>query len=256
MRRFPAIIFFLIIFCASCGKEEVAQIEVQVPQGVSVPEDMVYIPSGEFIMGRPDEPDTRMGQKVPSEAFLIDRFEVTREQFKIFKSDYSFHPKQARFPVSMVTFAQAQEYCQSKGRRLPTEAEWEKAARGTDGRKWPWRKYYEHPNNGFSGFLPEAVDQRKEWISPYGVYGMGHNVWEWTSDWYARDGIPETDRNRFKVIRGGLTQTHTVVKFSPTYFRNKMEPTAYFNFIGFRCACPVHCSAHPIAGGLDGAQNN
>ena len=235
MRCFLFIVFILMVSGISCGKEEVEQIEVHVPEGVTVPEDMVYIPSGEFIMGHPDEPKTRKGQKVSIDAFLIERFEVTREQFKLFKPDYSFHPKKAKFPVSMVTFAQAQEYCQWKGRRLPTEAEWEKAARGPDGRKWPWRKYYEHPNNGFSGFLPEPVDQRHEWISPYGVYGMGYNVWEWTSDWYAYDGILEKDRNRFKVIRGGLTQTHTVIKFSPAYYRNKIEPTAHFNFIGFRC---------------------
>ena len=164
MRCFLFIVFILIVSGISCGKEEVEQIEVHVPEGVTVPEDMVYIPSGEFIMGHPDEPKTRKGQKVSIDAFLIERFEVTREQFKLFKPDYSFHPKKAKFPVSMVTFAQAQEYCQWKGRRLPTEAEWEKAARGPDGRKWPWRKYYEHPNNGFSGFLPEPVDQRHEWV--------------------------------------------------------------------------------------------
>ena len=141
----------------------------------------------------------------------------------------------------MVTYSKAREYCRWKGRRLPTEAEWEKSARGTDGRKWPWKKYYEHPNNGFSGFLPEAVDHREEWISPYGVYGMGHNVWEWTSDWYISEKASKIDRNRYKVIRGGLTQTHTVVKFTPTFSRNKMEPTAYFNFIGFRCACSINC---------------
>jgi len=239
MSRFSGVFFFLILFCISCGKEDVEQIDVNIPPGVTVPKGMIYIPAGEFIMGHPAETKTRQGQRIPLEAFFIDRFEVTREQFKTFKPDYSFNPKNARFPISMVTFAKAREYCQWKGRRLPTEVEWEKSARGTDGRKWPWKKYYEHPNNGFSGFLPEEVDQRKEWISPYGVYGMGHNVWEWTSDWYVYDGIPETERNQFKVIRGGLLQTHTVIKFTPTYYRNKMEPKAYFNFIGFRCACSM-----------------
>ena len=241
MRRFLIFLLIPIIFSLSCGIEEVEQIEVHVPEDMTVPDDMVYIPSGDFIMGHPDKPKTNKGKKVPLEAFLIDRFEVTREQFKTFKKDYNFHAKQGQLPVSMVTYATASDYCRWKGRRLPTEAEWEKAARGTDGRKWPWRKYYEHPNNGFSGFLPEAVGQRKEWISPYGLYGMGHNVWEWTSDWYDYDGIPETERNQLKVIRGGLSQTHTLIKFTPTYFRNKMEPTEYFNFIGFRCACSVLC---------------
>jgi len=240
MRRFLLAVCSLL-FIFACGKDGVEQIKVNVPEGMTVPEDMIYIPSGDFIMGHPDEPETKRGETVTLEAFFIDRFEVTREQFNSLNPDHNFNPKKARFPVSMVTFTQAQEYCRWKNRRLPTEVEWEKAARGTDGRKWPWKTYYEHPNNGFSGFLPEAVDQREEWISPYGVYGMGYNVWEWTSDWYVSDKLSEVDRNRYKVIRGGLTQTHTVVKFTPTYFRNKMEPMAYFNFIGFRCACSLDC---------------
>ena len=197
-------------------------------------------------MGHPDYPETKKGEVITQEAFLIDRFEVTREQFSAFNQGYDFHPQKARFPVSMVTFHEAENYCKWNGRRLPSETEWEKAARGPDGRKWPWKKYYEHPNNGFSGFLPEAVDHREEWISPYGVYGMGHNVWEWTSDWYISKKASKIDRNRYKVIRGGLTQTHTVVKFTPTFSRNKMEPTAYFNFIGFRCACSINCGQRKL----------
>lgn len=236
MRRLPSSVLLLVFLGIACGQNEVEQIEVTVPPGVVVPEDMVYIPEGEFIMGHPDEPTTQGGKLVRLNAFLIDRFEVTREQFKSFKPEYTHHPQTARLPVSLVPFAEAEAYCQWKGGRLPTEAEWEKAARGTDGRKWPWKNYHEHPNNGFSGFLPETVDKRKEWISPYAVYGMGHNVWEWTSDWYVGEGLPGSDRNRFKVIRGGLTQTHLNIRFTPTWFRNKMEPTARFNFIGFRCA--------------------
>ena len=240
MRRFLLVVFLLIFFFA-CGEDGVEQIKVNIPEGIIVPADMAYIPSGNFIMGHPDYPETKKREVITQEAFLIDRFEVTREQFSAFNQDYDFHPQKARFPVSMVTFHEAENYCKWNGRRLPSETEWEKAARGPDGRKWPWKKYYEHPNNGFSGFLPEAVDHREEWISPYGVYGMGHNVWEWTSDWYLSEKASKTDRNRYKVIRGGLTQTHTVVKFTPTFFRNKMEPTAYFNFIGFRCACSINC---------------
>ena len=125
--RFLSFAFILLLF--ACDSYEVVQIEVDVPAGLKVPEDMVYIPSGEFIMGHADEPETKIRPRVFLEAFLIDRFEVTREQFKTFKHDYSFHPKKAQFPVSMVTYSKAREYCRWKGRRLPTEAEWEKSAR-------------------------------------------------------------------------------------------------------------------------------
>ncbi len=232
---FPVV--FLTLFLFSCGEShQVEQIDVAVPQGITVPEAMVYIPAGGFIMGHVDDPRTEGGKAVITDAYFIDTFEVSREQYQQFKPEYSFHPPQAKFPVAQVTYKEAEDYCRAKGKRLPSETDWEKAARGTGGGKWPWGRYFEHPNNGFSGFIPEPVDKRNEWISPYGVYGMGHNVWEWTQDWYGYAGQPQAEKNKFKVIRGGVTQTHLTIKFSPTYHRNWMEPTAAFNFLGFRCA--------------------
>ena len=84
MSRFLGIVFILAIFSFSCS-EEVEQIKVNVPQGIVVPENMVYIPSGEFVMGNSGGRKTKGGQKFLVEAFFIDRFEVTREQFKAFK---------------------------------------------------------------------------------------------------------------------------------------------------------------------------
>ena len=220
----------------ACDSPRVEQLTVEIPSGVKVPENMVYIPAGEFIIGSPDDSKTQGGRKVSTEAFLIDRYEVSRKGYNEFKLYSPFNEKTGRFPVALVTYQEAESYCEWKGGRLPTEAEWEKAARGTDGRKWPWKIYYDHPNNGFSGFLPEHVDKRSEWISPYGVYGMGHNVWEWMSDWYSYPGQPASEKKQYKAIRGGLTQTHLTIRFSPTYFRNYIEPEASFNFIGFRCA--------------------
>jgi formylglycine-generating enzyme required for sulfatase activity len=157
---------------------------------------------------------------------------MSNEKYKNFRLKHSFNMKRASWPVAFVTYAEAESFCKAEGKRLPTEIEWEKAARGTDGRKWPWRIFIYHPNNGFSGFMPEPVDKRPDWISPYGVYGMGHNVWEWIRDDYTLEGREE----KFKVIRGGLLQTHLTIKFSPTWFRNWMDPNDKYNFIGFRCA--------------------
>ena len=147
MRRL-LLVFFSLLFIFTCSKDGVDQIKVNIPEGITVPEGMVYIPVGDFIMGHPGDSETEKGKVVTLAAFFIDRFEVSREQFSTFNPDYRFHPKKARFPVSMVTFEQARGYCKWNGRRLPTEAEWEKSARGPDGRKWPWRIYYEHPKIG------------------------------------------------------------------------------------------------------------
>ncbi|MFQ5451098.1 MAG: formylglycine-generating enzyme family protein [Nitrospinaceae bacterium] len=235
--NWPALtVFSLGLFLFSCESHEVEQIPVEVPAGVTVPEGMVYIPAGEFIMGHKDDPNTLGGRKVMTPAYLIDRYEVTRAQYKMFRPEYEYRSPKAQFPVPLVTYQEAEAFCRWKEKRLPKETEWEKAARGVDGRKWPWNRYFKHPNTGFSGFIPEAVDKRDEWISPYGVYGMGYNVWEWTSDWYNAPGQPAAERKRFKVIRGGLTQMHLSIQFTPAYFRNWIEPEASFNFLGFRCA--------------------
>lgn len=240
MLRRVLLLSLIPLFLSSCGGDPaVEQIPVQIPDGLNVPADMVYIPEGEFIMGTPDDERTLAGQKVFLKAYLIDRYEVSHKKFAEKFPDHTFSEKKAAFPVTQVNFFQAEDFCHSLGKRLPTEAEWEKAARGVDGRKWPWLVYYKHPNDGFSGFIPEPVDKREKWISPYGVFGMGHNVWEWTTDWYSYGGMPEKDQNQFKIIRGGLTQSHLTVKFTPTYFRNWMEPEAKLNFIGFRCAKDV-----------------
>ena len=200
---------------------------------------MVYIPAGKFIMGHADEPKTAGGKPVMTGAYLIDVYEVSNEKYKNFRSQHSFNRKKASWPVTHVSYLEAEAFCKKKNKRLPSEIEWEKAARGTDGRKWAWRNFVKHPNNGFSGFMSEPVDKRKEWISPYGVYGMGHNVWEWVTDNYIFSEQPKENQNTLKVIRGGVLQTHLTIKFSPTWFRNWMDPGSKLNFIGFRCAKDV-----------------
>jgi len=228
-------LFLLLTSLPSCDSHSVKQISVEVPAGTVVPDGMVYIPAGEFIMGDAEEPETQGGKLVKTGAYLVDLFEVTHENYKKFRPEHSYHPKRARWPVASVTYAEAESFCQAEGKRLPSETEWEKAARGKDGRKWPWKIYIDHPNNGFSGFMPEPVDKRQDWVSPYGVYGMGYNVWEWMTD----DYTPVGRERKIKILRGGLLQSHLTIKFSPAWFRNWMNPDAKLNFIGFRCAKDV-----------------
>lgn len=239
MKGLIFVVYLPVLILFSCDGRQVKQIAVEIPSGTTVPEGMVFIPAGEFIMGHKDDSRTEGGRTVITDSYFIDRYEVTRGQYQEFAPEDSFDPRRARLPAAWVAYRDAENYCRSQGKRLPAETEWEKAARGVDGRKWPWEQYFEHPNNGFSGFQPEPVDKRREWISPYGLYGMGHNVWEWTRDWYAYPGQSAEDKETFKTVRGGLTQTHLTVEFSAAYFRNRMEPEASFNFLGFRCAKDV-----------------
>lgn len=236
MKWRPWLLLSLCCWLFSCSDNSVDQIPVTVPPGIQVPEDMVYIPKGEFVYGHPEDPKTELGKKVPLAAYLIDRFEVSRGAYKKFLTQYNLPSGKEKFPVVNVTWMEAEAFCKWAGKRLPSEQEWEKAARGTDGRKWPWLQFQQHPNNGFSGFLAEPVDRRPEWISPYGVYGMGSNVWEWVQDDYDFNGMPGADKGKFKVIRGGLLQSHLKIDFTPTWKRNFMEPQGHYNFIGFRCA--------------------
>ena len=259
MRRFLFVAFILIIFSLSCGKEEVEQIEVSVPEGIIVPQNMVYIPSGEFIMGHRDEPKTKGGQSVLLEAFFIDRFEVTREQYKTFKPDYNFHLKKAKFPVSMVTFSNAEGYCQWKGKRLPTESEWEYSARGgLIQKKYPWgddlcvgRKHF---CNIWQGDFPNHNTQQDGYVgtapvksfkpNQYGLYNMVGNVWEWCSDWFSSDHSTEDinenpkgpSRGTNKSMRGGSYLCHE--SYCNRYrvaARSSNTPDSSTGNLGFRC---------------------
>ena len=204
------------------------------PQGFTSSE-MALIPAGPFQMGsdkgRPNE--TPMHQ-VSLERFYIDKYETTNADYRAFvlanprwqKSaikarDYLRHWGGNDFPVGMdqypvtyVTHEAAKAYCEWRGKRLPTEAEWEKAARGTDGREYPWGNEWDpSKTNSSESRLKQTtlVGSYPEGISPYGCYDMGGNVYEWCIDWFH----PETYRyapaenpfgpaeGRRRVIRGG-----------------------------------------------------
>jgi formylglycine-generating enzyme required for sulfatase activity len=243
---------------------------------------MIRIAAGEFRMGAasgsglPDEQPERL---VLLDAFFIDRHEVTNEAYLLFVSgtghrmpenvnpastlwkDRTPIPGIERHPVVNVSWTDASAYCRWAGKRLPTEAEWEKAARGTDQRIYPWGNDAPSPQranygkttwNNHAALVP--VGQLEDGKSPYGIYDLAGNVWEWVSDWYDPDYYttyyttspvrnpagPET--GKYKVLRGGswdlapenLRSAHRDFNVSSTA---DYDSPAYRNFnSGFRCA--------------------
>ena len=231
----------------------------KLPQnGNNVPEGMVLIPAGEFLMGAEDGlPDMRPMHRVYVSTYWLDRHEVTNQQYRQCMEsggcappkDHSAYDDAARadHPVTNVTWTQARNYCGWRGKRLPTEAEWEKAARGTDGRLYPWgnsddmvkgrSRSGEHTKNG-----TVPVGSIEFARSPYGVADLVMNASEWVNDWYAEDfyrSSPGRDpqgpaRGGFKVLRGGEPGDRPL-ELRASY-RGWDDMSYWGPSVGFRCA--------------------
>ena len=224
---------------------------------------MVEIPDGPFTMGSDGTQaleDERPKHQVRLPAFFMDLHEVTTVQYASFLAatnrdapwqwngvDLLQHRDR---PVIGVDWVDADAYCRWKGKRLPTEAEWEKSARGTDGRLYPWGNWV--PNNDLANFASGArfsygqvlmpVQSYEQGKSPYGLLQMAGNVWEWVQDWYgvnyyevSMEYNPQgPEQGQFKVLRGGSWSDSP--KYLLTYGRFKLSPETRNSYTGFRCA--------------------
>lgn len=202
------------------------------------PEGMVYVPAGSFIMGSHyGDPDERPVHNASTTAFFIDKYEVSYAEFAEFDPAFEIPEGKANRAV-IVTWEQANAYAKWAGKRLPTEKEWEKAARGTDGRIFPWGNTYDNTfvvwdqrtSRGGSIAKPE---------SPYGCFDMAGSVWEWTADWYKPypgNSVPmEQYGEKYKVMRGGSNfNNHSFIRTSQRYYVPPNTTGRYS--VGFRCA--------------------
>lgn len=190
------------------------------------PEGMVYVPAGPFIMGSDiDDPDSSPQHIAETDAFFIDKYEVSNEEYAQFDPKYSF-PEGAEERAALVNWEQANAYAKSVGKRLPTEQEWEKAARGTDGRMLPWGDFYHDSFVIYSKRNTRGQSIAKP-ASPYGCYDMAGSVWEWTADWYKQYPGNTHDMEqygeKYKVIRGGSTFNNFAC--FTTFHRYYVHPT-------------------------------
>jgi formylglycine-generating enzyme required for sulfatase activity len=226
---------------------------------------MVLVPAGEFTMGSDEgDDDEQPVHRVVLDSFYLDTFEVTNGRFAKFVAAIQSEPPwgfadqetpvvDAERPVRWVTWLEATGYCLWAGKRLPTEAEWEKAARGTDGRVYPWGNDPPTAVQAVFGLKEGAetaspVGDHPQGRSPYGIHDLAGNLYEWVSDWY--DDLfyqtPPTRNPRgpsngtAKVQRGG-SYINSPYRLRAT-FRTKADPTEHDPHVGFRCAqdAPPH----------------
>jgi formylglycine-generating enzyme required for sulfatase activity len=186
---------------------------------------MVVVPAGKFIFGKPGAT-----KEVNLPAFSIDKYEVTNKQYAKFNLDHKYGKGGDNYPVTMVSLAEANDHCTAIDKRLPTEQEWEKAARGTDGRIYPWGSKFdkvlcitkESVDEGNTSIIA-PVGSCEKGQSPYGVMDMAGNVWEWTSSY----------EQRYAVLKGGSFFEDR--NYSTTYSNLLSIPDDAKDYVGFRC---------------------
>jgi len=234
-------------------------------QSQSVEKNMVAVPRGEFTMGSSEHSDEAKHQVVV-DAFLLDKYETSNQRYKEFMKTTG-HPapaywddprlSKANQPVVGVSWFDAKAFCEWDGKRLPTEAEWERAAKGPDGdNHYPWGHKLDtsKANYGQNVGHTEPVDSYPEGISGFGAYNMAGNVFEWVADWYEPTyyksshalnpqgpdkGYNFAKQGPVKALRGGSWLAPETSLHTSHRFWNQPENNSYGVGLGFRCAKSV-----------------
>ncbi|MDE0086402.1 MAG: formylglycine-generating enzyme family protein [Candidatus Poribacteria bacterium] len=264
---------FLIVLCIgliACSNEDnpehPIQPDAQTNHAVIDVEEMVLIPAGEVTIGTDEKTDLTFGNEVDSqvvfvEAFYIDKYEVTNGQYAKFLSETGHRtpkfwdnptlnaPDQ---PVVGVNWEDAEIYSRWAGKRLPTDVEWEKAARSPDGRLYPWGDGFdaslgnfddgEQMNGKLDGYAMETapVGSFAKGISPYGLHDMSGNVWEWVisvlDDSTLEAHTKELTNGKIYTIRGGSWTNGPGDTRSTVFYIYPAQCSDHSSSVGFRCA--------------------
>lgn len=249
---------------ASSATEIAYPAEIIDSQGI----EMALVPAGEFMMGDDSGQDyERPAHIVYLDAFYMDTYEVTNKLYRDCvnagvcrppeytgsetRSSYFENPEYDDYPVIYVSWEMASNYCKWRDAELPTEAQWEKAARGTDGRRYPWgegidcsKANYLDLRTGSCVGDTTAVGSYESGKSPYGLYDMAGNVWEWVADWYSESYYRESppanplgpDSGQHRMLRGGGWPGQIYHLYTFGRHVSLDEYPRGYNDAGFRCA--------------------
>lgn len=271
---FQRFIFFLagasVVFFSffSCTGSEKNNTDYRLDKDNPV-QNMVFVPAGEFIMGSADEEaakDEKPPHKIFLPAYYIDKYEVTNSEYQKFVIETghpapylarqwalpynwngeSYPEGKGDYPVVLVSWRDAQAYARWAGKRLPTEAEWEKACRGgLAGKKYPLAEKLKFNQANFDkGYIRGSKSKPVGNFAPngFGLHDMAGNVWEWCHDWYSEtyykaspaESPPGPDKGLYRVFRGGSWKN--TQKFLRCSQRGKSTPGYKSYTLGFRCA--------------------
>jgi len=248
-----------------------------------IPKGMLLVPSGFFTMGSNHTgPDEAPEHQVFLDSFYIDTYEVAASDYAEFlnavnntrgyyldnkygmlfyNGRFLTRPGLGSLPINNVSWNGASTYCLWKGKRLPTEAEWEKAARGTDKRIYPWgntpptperARYFQTWTQELAHRVMVPVDALPEGKSPFGLHNMAGNVKEWVDDWYDREYYEDSSEyenpkgpigGEFRALRGGSWRD--LGGFVYSSFRNNSYQDTRMDDYGFRCAKSIDAEKSP-----------